>query len=379
MILTFALRRELERFVALLGNRYGAAQLRRKEAALIEELGREAWRLQRQHEGLERLQANLHALEENTRQCNRDVGELESRIFEEDPASAERRLREHGARLRAMKAKLLALQARMDDALRAYGRELDRIRPYDHALRRYFDELDQVRAQSIEQQERFKRIRWRLLTGMPLALVELALIVGLVGVGAYILYEHTLKAEVVFTDHFDKRFVNWYTYSDALVEMSVRGGHFTVKGKKDEVSFKTWCYSDVPENWFRFDAKVWIVKGNGPAGLVFRYNSSTDDYYVFEVSGDGRYRISVYANKSWRHLTDWKALPNLRVQEEWVAIGVECDGYNISVFAGAKRLERIKDETLRVGKIGFYVYGKTTAEFDDVVVTARKSRFEKSD
>ena len=379
MTLIFAIRREIERLLALVGNRHRMSRLRGEEAKSVVELGREAWRTQRHLDVSERLQEDIRTVENEIRQRNGEVAELERLIFEEDPALAERHLKQHGGRLRALKAEALSLQSKMDAMMRSLGRALDASRPYDHVLQEGYGRLDRARSEMQEQGERFRRIRNRFITVLPLALIELVLLVALIGAAGYFVYQHTLEAKTVVNDHFDGRIMNWFTYSDAVVDMNVRGGHFAIHGKKDGLSFKTWCYTDVTERSFRFEAKVWLIKGPGPIGLVFRYVRNRDDYYVLEVSGDGRYRLSVYAGKRWRHLTEWQDLPDMSARRNWVTLAVECSGKTISLFAGGKRLDKIVDDAIDTGHVGFYAYGETHAQFDDVVVTVHKSMFKRSD
>ena len=126
-----------------------------------------------------------------------------------------------------------------------------------------------------------------------------------------------------------------------------------------------------------FVLEVTARQEDGPAdssyGLVFRYQDK-QNFYRFDITGDGFFLLSKYVGGRWLTLVDWRASPAIRPAGQDNFLRVSCLGENLAVFVNGSLLANIQDDSFRQGDIGFFAgsYQKpgVQASFDDLVIWA---------
>ncbi|MBM4083085.1 MAG: hypothetical protein FJ278_25475, partial [Planctomycetes bacterium] len=306
------------------------SELAEEERALLTELGHEAWKLQRHHTGTEHLQRRLDEIQSELDQKNARALALEERLYLEEPAMRPAEADRCRAELRTLKQDLRRLQDRSTEDLLALGVALDQARHYDAGLNSYYDRVDALRRDLQAQRHESRGHRKAMVRSLPLVLVCIGGVAGVLFGIHYVLNRTMLGFHTAFTDAFDSRLPDWYQKSDSLVEIKATGGRLSIKGRESDqpYTFKSWLYQPVETPSFSFEARAWLVEGEGPFGMIFKYVG--DDYYAFELDSQGRYRIRVYFQKKWREVTDWKSAPQVAGRRTWTTLMVVCLGSKIS-------------------------------------------------
>jgi len=351
------------------------SELAEEERAFLTELGHEAWKLQRHHTGTEHLQRRLDDIQSELDRKNARAIELEDRIYLDEPAMTPAEADRCRAELRTLKQDIRRLQDQSTEDLLALGVALDRARHYDAGLNTYYDRLDALRRDQQAQRHEIRGHRKAMMRSLPLVLVCIGGVAGILFGIHYVLNQTMLGFHTVLTDAFDSRLPDWYQKSDSLVGIKATGGRLSIKGGEADqpYTYKTWHYHPIEAPSFSFEAKAWLVEGEGPFGMIFKY--SRDDYYAFELDSQGRCRIRVYFQKKWREVTEWKSAPQLAGRRTWTTLRVVCLGSKISVFAEGQLLATARDSTLKKGRVGFFVRGPSQAHFDDVVIQVPRTLF----
>ncbi len=113
-----------------------------------------------------------------------------------------------------------------------------------------------------------------------------------------------------------------------------------------------------------FEVEVEVTKEAGgnvnTYGLIFRYVDH-DNYYRFDLSGDGYFLLSKFQNGEWRTLVDWTASPAINQGQITLnVLKVSADGPEITIFANGEELARVTDTAFEQGNFGFFA-----STFDD--------------
>lgn len=118
---------------------------------------------------------------------------------------------------------------------------------------------------------------------------------------------------------------------------------------------------------------------NGPsesaAGLLFRYQDDKN-FYLFTVTGDGRYGLDMYKDDKLTTLIDWTELSAINAAGELNSLRVETVGDKIRLYANDKLLDEISDDTFKRGKtaiaLNTFDDPKLTVAFDNLIIRSLK-------
>lgn len=125
-------------------------------------------------------------------------------------------------------------------------------------------------------------------------------------------------------------------------------------------------YSDAS---FEFEATIEGPKENA-AGMIFRFQDA-QNFYMFVVSGDGRYSLDRYQNDELKTLIEWTESAAIKGVGETNFLRIETSGSRIRLFANDELLDEISDDTFIQGEVALAVStfdeGGATARFDNAV------------
>ncbi len=166
-----------------------------------------------------------------------------------------------------------------------------------------------------------------------------------------------------FEDDFSKELGGWETnlgegrqaaYVDKQFEISILNPNII-------------GWSRLYENFDDFAVDVDAHKIAGPdvnsQGIAFRIKDY-QNYYSFNVSSTGQYRIVKVVNGEWTNLVDWLSAPEINNGEEINHLRVVCHGSLFSFYVNGAHLTDIEDTALATGDIALWV-----GSYDDVPVT----------
>ncbi len=111
------------------------------------------------------------------------------------------------------------------------------------------------------------------------------------------------------------------------------------------------------------------------AGLLFRYQDDKN-FYLFTITGDGRYGLDMYKDDNLTTLIDWTESAAIKTVGELNSLRVETIGDKIRLYANDKLLDEISDGTFKRGKtaiaLNTFDDPKLTVTFDNLVIRALK-------
>jgi Tol biopolymer transport system component len=116
---------------------------------------------------------------------------------------------------------------------------------------------------------------------------------------------------------------------------------------------------------------------NNGYGVLFRFQDR-DNFYRFDISGDGFFLLSRFYDGEWVTLVPWTASSAVNVGQATNRLAVEAVGSQIRVYANDALLAEVEDDTLDEGNFGFFASTfsepNLTISFDDIKLWTPKGQ-----
>ncbi len=87
-------------------------------------------------------------------------------------------------------------------------------------------------------------------------------------------------------------------------------------------------------------------------GVLIRYQSDSDEFYLFAVSSDGFYSVQKYQNDEWTMLVKWLASSAIRQGDAVNRLRVTAQGPEMRFYANGELLAQVRDASFRSGNVG---------------------------
>ncbi len=171
---------------------------------------------------------------------------------------------------------------------------------------------------------------------------------------------------------------DWRTGSDIDVEGEVQEGVFDFLVKADDMLIWTTAGKEFGDGIYEVEATQVEGPLDNGYGMLFRVDDETDDFYLFEISGDGfvwigRYRnggndeIEPIVGESWLEST--AVTPGLNNNN---TLRVRAESANLIFYVNDQEVGRVTDDTFSKGDIGLMVRtlgaGGVRVQFDNFSV-----------
>ncbi|GAB4526462.1 MAG: hypothetical protein Kow0063_00750 [Anaerolineae bacterium] len=121
----------------------------------------------------------------------------------------------------------------------------------------------------------------------------------------------------------------------------------------------------------RVDAAQESGPNNNGYGILFRFQDR-NNFYRFDISGDGFFLLSKFHDGEWVTLVPWTASSAINIGQATNQLEVKAIGSQISVYANGTLLAQVEDDTFTKGNFGFFA--STFSEpglvisFDDIIL-----------
>jgi Tol biopolymer transport system component len=127
---------------------------------------------------------------------------------------------------------------------------------------------------------------------------------------------------------------------------------------------------DVSDFRLEVDAAQEAGPNNNGYGVLFRFQDR-NNFYRFDISGDGFFLLSKFRNGEWVTLVPWTASSAINVGGAANnRLGVEAIGSRIRIYANEKLLADVKDDAFTHGNFGFFASTfsdpNLTISYDDI-------------
>ncbi len=108
---------------------------------------------------------------------------------------------------------------------------------------------------------------------------------------------------------------------------------------------------------------------NNGYGILFRFQDR-DNFYRFDISGDGFFLLSKFHASEWITLVPWTASSAINVGQAQNRLVVDATGSEVRVYANGSLLAEVVDDTFSEGNFGFFASTfsepNLTVRFDDI-------------
>ncbi|MBI2334002.1 MAG: hypothetical protein HYU84_17900 [Chloroflexi bacterium] len=166
----------------------------------------------------------------------------------------------------------------------------------------------------------------------------------------------TLSSNVLFEDgEFTNSCVTGGTDS---VDRFVENGQFMISVADTSIVAWAECTTDQFDDFvLEVDASQVSGPDNNIYGVLFRYDTDVNEFYVFAISGDGYYVLAVDGpdRSDPEMLMEWTPSPSINLGNATNHIKVEAIGSRIAFYVNDQYLGEAQDSRLATGVVGFFV------------------------
>ncbi len=201
---------------------------------------------------------------------------------------------------------------------------------------------------------------------------------GVLGLLLLALLAGCLGSTAAYRETFDEP-GNWRTGEDGDVHGQIVNGTYDLLVKADILFAWTTAGRDFANAVYEVEATQVEGPLNNGYGLLFRVDDQRDDFYVFEISGDGFVWIGRYKNGGEEEtqpiIGDWWFESGAINQGlgQMNKLKVEAEGANLIFSVNDQEVGRVTDSTFSRGDVGLMVEtmgaGGVRVQFDNLLVT----------
>lgn len=161
--------------------------------------------------------------------------------------------------------------------------------------------------------------------------------------------------DLIYEESFDDPASGWDVYTKDYHRAGYVEGEYRLGIYRDNSVI--WGYPLDSVQFTDFVVEVDARQVAGPLdnnlGLLVRYQAGGEDFYWFQVSGDGYYSVDQLLADEWVTLVNWQ--PSTAINQGHGVtnrLQVVCDGDRFSFYVNDDHLVDVTDGTFRTGTIG---------------------------
>ncbi|NDK17628.1 MAG: hypothetical protein GW912_01225, partial [Zetaproteobacteria bacterium] len=175
------------------------------------------------------------------------------------------------------------------------------------------------------------------------------------------------QEKIPFFDGFDDNKAGWLVQNDATAKINVKDGSYNFDYKKTTEGWETHKSFDLDETK-DFKIETLIVKKSGENSYGYGImwgKSAAGDFYSFNITGTGYYRVSKSKNGVFSDLVAWKTSSDIKKDNgPYNILKIEKVANTINFFINDVKVESLPFESFFGNQIGFVVYHKQAIEIN---------------
>jgi len=141
---------------------------------------------------------------------------------------------------------------------------------------------------------------------------------------------------------------------------------------KSDINQFQYCTADPSFSNFIFEVQMKIING-GSGGVIFRDNSSNNDFYVFEVGQYGNYQLFFCTDSQWYFTKLNSTSPAIKQGlNQTNLIAVIAQGNSIGLFVNHQLIDSVDDSTSSSGQISLIASNSSNSNSTEVVYSNAK-------
>ncbi len=158
---------------------------------------------------------------------------------------------------------------------------------------------------------------------------------------------------LLFSDDFSDPSSGWGESREEDYEHYYEGGEYHLLEREGDVAHWRWIDGEYADFTLEVDAHIVDGPLDSGYGLVFRLQDS-DNFYLFEVFGDGYYGLYKMVGGEWEDIT-FQESPSIKPRKGTNHLKVACQGSLIAAYINGERVEIVNDPSFQKGKVGLFV------------------------
>jgi TolB protein len=158
---------------------------------------------------------------------------------------------------------------------------------------------------------------------------------------------------LAYEDDFSDSFGGWDDAFDTYTRKVYGNNRYQIEVNASNLVAWGLANRDVADFEVQVEARQESGDAKNSYGLLFRFQDR-DNFYRFDISGDGHYLLSKFVEGQWFTLVDWTPSENINQGTADNILKVSAFGPNITIWANGQALASVTDDSLTRGNFGFF-------------------------
>jgi TolB protein len=159
---------------------------------------------------------------------------------------------------------------------------------------------------------------------------------------------------LIYEDDFSNSFGGWDDAFDTYTTKQYGNNRYQIEVTASNLVAWGLANRDVADFEIEVDVRLEDGDPKNSYGLLFRFEDR-DNFYRFDISGDGYYLLSKFYHGQWETLVDWTKAPSLNTDSGANnVLKVSAFGPEISAAVNGQLLTTLTDTSMQHGNFGFF-------------------------
>lgn len=158
---------------------------------------------------------------------------------------------------------------------------------------------------------------------------------------------------LIYEDDFSNSFGGWDDAFDTYTRKVYGNNRYQIEINASNLVAWGLANRDIANFEIEVEARQEDGDEKSSYGLLFRF-VDRENFYRFDVSGDGYYLVSKFVEGEWVTLVDWTQSEVINKGDAGNVLKVSAFGPNITVWANGQQLANVTDDSLEHGNFGFF-------------------------
>ncbi|MBI1877379.1 MAG: FHA domain-containing protein, partial [Chloroflexi bacterium] len=158
---------------------------------------------------------------------------------------------------------------------------------------------------------------------------------------------------LIYEDDFGDSDSGWDDAFDAFTTKQYGNNRYQIEVTTSNLVAWGLANRDVADFEVEVEAKLEDGADTNGYGLLFHFQDR-ENFYRFDISGDGYYLFSKFVKGEWITLADWTASPFINKGKAANILKVSAFGPNLTIWANGQQLASVTDDSLPHGNFGFF-------------------------
>lgn len=175
----------------------------------------------------------------------------------------------------------------------------------------------------------------------------------------------------IFADDFNDNNNNWLEDEDKVRQLKIRNGKYIFEHKEDDGGYFTWKQVHFDQaNDFIIETTLQHISGTDDRGYGLVWGmKNIDNYFSFNISNNGYYRIAKSYGEDWQALIDWTESTYLNNYGGTNKLTVKKADASLKFYINDNYVNTITFENFFGNNIGYVIWRNMKIEIDNLTVS----------